>query len=87
MLTLRTIENVNDSAFRLFAVESAEVQCNKGNVGCLMYANVEPIAVIVCGVDGAYALDMYSERTDLEQLRQQIPELDAVIAPHIGARS
>jgi len=87
MYKLHTIENVNDSTFRLIAVASSETQRNRSNVGCLMYANIQPIAVIVCNENGAYALDMYSSRTSLEDLRRKIPELDAAIAPHLGAIS
>ena len=41
---------------------------------------VKPIAVIVCGPDGTYALDVEAKPATLDQLRQDIPELDAIIS-------
>ena len=44
-----------------------------------MYGNIEPTAVIVCSAGGSYALDIESRLIHLEQLRQNIPGLDALI--------
>lgn len=81
MGTLRTIEIFNDSMFTLIAVESVDFQHSKTNTGCHLYGNIEPIAVVVCSADGTYAVDMEAKPANLEQLRQTIPELDAIIAP------
>ena len=49
-------------------------------MGCHLYGNIEPIAVIVCQPDGIYALDMKHEFKQLDQLRQDIPGLDVMLA-------
>lgn len=78
---LRAIEIFNDSKFMLIAVESVNFQRNKTNASCWLYGNIETIAVIVCGPDEIYALDMDAKIIVLDQLRQDIPELDAIIGP------
>ena len=80
---LRTHEIFNDSRLMLIAVESVDFQHSKTNASCWLYGNIEPIAVIVCGPDEIYALDMDAKLIVLDQLRQDIPELDAIIAPFI----
>jgi len=44
-----------------------------------MYGKLEPIAVIVCGPDITYALDMEAKPAGLDQLIEDIPELEATI--------
>ncbi len=80
MDTLRTNEIFNDSGLRLMAIESVSFQHSKTNTGCRLYGNIEPIALIVSSPDGTYALDMEAKLTSLDQLRQNIPELDTIIA-------
>ena len=79
MGTLRTSEIFNDSKLTLIAVESVDVRHSKTNAGCRLYGNIEPIAVIVCGPDTTYALDMELRPVAFDQLRRDIPELDAII--------
>ncbi len=83
MRTLRTSEIFNDSRFTLIAVESVEYRHSKTNTVCELHGNIEPIAVVVHGPDGTYALDMESKPADFDQLRQDIPGLDAIVAPDI----
>jgi len=64
----------------LIAVESMDYRHRKSNSSCGLYGNIKPIAVIVCGPDGVCAFDMEAKPTALEPLRQDIPELDAIIA-------
>ena len=80
MGTLRASEIFNDSRLMLIAVESVDVQHCKTYIGCRMFGNIKPIAVIVCGPDGTYALDVEAKPATLDQLRQDIPELDAIIS-------
>ena len=85
MSTLRTSVIFSDTRLTLIAVESVDIQHNKTNTGCRLYGNIEPIAVIVCGPDGSYALDMEAKLIAIEQLRQNIPELDTIIEPFYTA--
>lgn len=84
MGTLRTTEIFDDTmaelGIRLIAVESVEFSHSKTNTGCRMYGNLQPVAVIVCGPDGNYALDMAAKPIAIEQLKQALPELDVAIA-------
>lgn len=81
MNTLRASEIFNDSRLMLIAIESVDFRYSKTNTVCRMVGNIEPIAVIVCAPDATYALDMEAKPAALEKLRQDIPELDAIIAP------
>ena len=45
-----------------------------------MYGKIEPIAVIVCAPHATFTFDMEAKPADLEQFRQDIPELDAILA-------
>lgn len=81
MATLRATEIFNNARHRLIAIESVDFQYSKTYTSCRLYGNIEPIAVIVCGQDGNYVLDMEAKLTILDQLIQDIPELDAMIAP------
>ena len=81
MGTLRASEIFNDSGLMLIAIESVDFRHSKTNTVCRMYGKIEPIAVIVCGPDAIYALDMEAKPAALDQLRQDIPELDAIIEP------
>jgi hypothetical protein len=81
MGTLRASEIFNDSGLMLIAIESVDFRHSKTNTVCRIYGKIEPIAVIVCGPDAIYALDMEAKPAALDQLRQDIPELDAIIEP------
>ena len=80
MGTLRASEIFNDSTLTLIAVVSVDFRHSKTNTGCQLYGSIEPIAVIVCSPDGTYALDMEAKPANFDQLRQDIPELGALIA-------
>ena len=80
MGTLRASEIFNDSGLMLIAIESVDFRHSKTNTVCRMYGKIEPIAVIVCAPDATYALDMEAKPAALDQLRQEIPELDTIIA-------
>jgi uncharacterized spore protein YtfJ len=86
MATLRTRHLFNDSRLTLIAVESVDFRRGTTSTSCQLYGQIEPIAVVVCSADRAYALDMEAKPADLDELRQAIPELDAAIAPVANAR-
>lgn len=75
MGTLRTSEIFNDARLKLIAVESVDFLHDKTNTGCRLYGSIEPVAVIVSGPDGSYAVNMEATLIDLDQLRQIFPEL------------
>lgn len=79
MGTLRIGEIFRDSTLTLIAVESVDSRHSKTNSACQVYGKLEPIAVIVCSPNGAYALTMEAKPANLDQLRQDIPELDAAM--------
>lgn len=81
MNPLRTREIFNDSRRMLIAVESVDLQHSKTNTNCQLYGRIEPIAIVVCDIDKIYALDMNAKLIALDQLREDIPELDAIITP------
>ena len=75
MAALRASEVFNDSTLTLIAIESFDFRHRETNTGCQLYGNIKPIAVIVCSPDGTYALDMEAKPVELNQLKQEIPEL------------
>lgn len=80
MERLRAREIFSNAMLTLVAVESVDLRHDKTDNGCRLYGRVEPIAVIVCRLDGTYALDLAARRTDLEHLSRNVPELDTLIA-------
>lgn len=65
----------------LMAIESIDYRFSKVNTSYLLHLSVEPVAIIVCGSDEIYALDLDANLITLDQLRQDIPELDEIISP------
>lgn len=82
MATLRASEIFNDARQMLIVVESVDIRYSKSYTSCSIFGGIEPIAVIVCRPDVIYALDMSAKMTSLDQLRRDIPELDAIITRH-----
>jgi hypothetical protein len=76
MANLRARTIFTGSTLSLIAVESVDSWYRKTRSGCRVCGKVEPIAVIVCGPNGNYALDMQAKPADLEQLRKELPDLD-----------
>lgn len=83
---LRTSEIFRDRACALIAVEAVQSWHRRTGSGCQSYASIKPVAVVVCSRGGAYAFDMEAKCADLDRLRQDIPELDAVIASFGGVQ-
>lgn len=79
MSSLRSREIYNEYGYRLLAVESVDVRCSNFAYGCQLFGKIEPVAVIVCGPRGVYALDAEARPVDLDQLRQDIPGLDELL--------
>jgi hypothetical protein len=64
----------------LVAIESVRYSHGKTDLTYRLYGMIEPVAVIVCTLEGVYALDMKSNMIAIDQLKQDVPELDAIIA-------
>lgn len=80
MGTCRINELFIDPALTLIVVEAVDFQTAKFATGGYMFGNIAPIAVVICRNDGTTALDMQARPTSVEQLRRDIPELDAVLS-------
>ena len=79
MGSLITREIFNDAGCRLIAVASLDFQSGKTKSACRAYGRVEPVAVIVCYRDTCHALDLEGRTVDLDRLRDEVPELDALV--------
>ena len=69
-----------DPALTLIVIEAVELRTTTITRGRFMFGNIAPIAVVVCREDGTTAFDMHAKPTSVEQLRRDIPELDAVLS-------
>ncbi len=76
---LRTSEFFNDSNLTLIAVESVDLRYHKTNSSCVLHGSIDPVAVIVRSADGTYALDMEAKPVNLDQIKEDIPELYAML--------
>lgn len=85
MAVLRATEIFNDSIQRLIAIESVDYGHIRTGASYHLYGKIDAIAVIVCRSDGIVAFDMKAGPIELEQLRQDIPGLDDIIAPFNNA--
>lgn len=79
MQTLRASEIFRNARLMLVAVQSVEFRHGCANTGCQVFGSIEPIAVVVCGLDAIYALDMKAKPIPLEQLSADVPGLDALL--------
>lgn len=77
---LRATEIFNDSRRMLIVIESVRYSHGKTDLTYRSYGMIEPVAVIVCTLESVYALDMKSNMIAIDQLKQDVPELDAIIA-------
>jgi uncharacterized spore protein YtfJ len=82
MASLRATELFKDSKTLLIVIESVDCRQMTTRASYHCYGKIEPIAVIICSSDGIHALDMEAKLIRLEQLRQDIPELDGIIASY-----
>lgn len=81
MSTLRVKEIYKDATRTIFTVESVDTQHSTTNTGGHLIGNIKPIAVIVSSPEGMYALDMEAKPANIDQLRQDIPELSTIVGP------
>lgn len=76
----RTNELIIDPALTLIVVEAVEFRANRTAMGGYLYANIAPIAVVVCRQDEITAWDIQARSASVEQLRRDIPELDTILS-------
>lgn len=79
MATMRARRVYGDSTLTLVTIESIDVGRVRTTNLCQVYGKSEPVAVVVSGPDGQYALDVEGKPVDLDRLRQDVAGLDAVI--------
>ena len=79
MATLRASEIFNDSTLRLIVIEAVDFRSSRTNRLCQAFGKVEPVALVVCGRDAVYALDMEARPAVLAHLRRDVAGLDAML--------
>lgn len=79
MRTIRAREVFQDAGLRLVALEVVDLQSVATERGGRLQGAVKPLALVVYGGDGTYALNMEAERVDLDHLKQEHPGLDSLI--------
>jgi sensor domain CHASE-containing protein len=80
MARLRTVELYRDDQRKIIAIESVEFTHSKFNNGGQLYGTLVPLVVIVCDANGKLVLAVDADKTNLETLKQDHPELDKLIA-------
>ena len=78
MATIRPRPVFSDSTVTIVAIESIEIDQHRTAMGNQLFGAARPVAVVICAPDSTYALDLSAKPIDLEQLRQEIPDLEAV---------
>lgn len=77
---LRASIALRDGPLTLITVESAESHAHRAEGHWRVAGTLKPMAVVVCGAGAPYALDMDANALDLDELRRDVPDLDAAIA-------
>ena len=75
MTRLRVRELHRGETLRVQAVESIDVQRVRSDNGYRLFAQLQPVAVIVGDADAVKAFDMAAQEIDLANLRALVPEL------------
>ncbi|MDH3420230.1 MAG: hypothetical protein OEQ25_16655 [Gammaproteobacteria bacterium] len=71
-----------DQRLALIAIESVEWHRHRSSSSCRFSAFVEPIALVVCGPETVRALDMQGNSVDMDELRRNVPGLDAELGTY-----
>lgn len=83
MGTFRINELFIDPALTLIVVEAVDFRTTRTTTGGYAYGNIAPIAIVICRRDGTTAWDMQAQPASVEQLRRDVPELDAVLSTSV----
>ena len=62
-------------------VERYFLYSEKGSSGCWFAAQKAPHAIIICDDTGIRAFNLQAREISLSQLAQDVPNLDAILAP------
>jgi len=69
---LRTREIYSNKALTVSVIESVETWRSRSVALCYAAGRIEPIAVVVAGPDGEYALDVDAQPIDRERLSRML---------------
>lgn len=78
MLRIREIHS--DALRTVSVVESFETWHSRTPVHCQAAGRIEPLAVVVSGPDGEYAVDVNAEPIDAERLSRMLEEVSITFA-------
>ncbi len=67
----RHVDVYRDASVSVGVIESVTYHGETSRAGCLVHANISPIAVIVPDAAGRYALDLEGRRVELDRLRRE----------------
>ncbi|MEJ2362417.1 MAG: hypothetical protein P8Z75_13535 [Gammaproteobacteria bacterium] len=79
MNRLRTVELYRDEQRRLVAIEAMAFNSYKFSCGGQVHASITPLLLVVCRPHGNEVITLTTDGDELEKLKQQHPELDALI--------
>lgn len=75
MTTLRANIIYSGAAARVIAIESIECLPQKSGGFCRLYASIEAAALIVCGANENYVVNLAPTEISLEEFEQLVPGL------------
>ena len=68
-----------DGPLTLIAIESAESHAHRAEGHWQLAGILKPVAVVVSGPDGPYAVALDASALDLDELKREVPGLDAAL--------
>ena len=79
MARLRSVELYRDELRTVIAIEAVTLSQHQFGNTVQLYAAITPVAVVVCRPDGYEVLAVASDKNQLDTLRKNDAELDALI--------
>lgn len=80
MNRLRSVELYRDDQRRLVAIEAMTFSPYYFDHGGQLFGSIVPLVIVVCRPNGKEVMTMTQDKDGLAKLKQQHPELDAMIA-------
>lgn len=80
MQTLRARKIHADGAVKIIAIETVYCRPQKSSGLYLLYAHIEPTALVVCAGGSNRVVSLASTQTSLEELRRDVNGLRALLA-------
>jgi hypothetical protein len=81
--TLRTSTVYRDGPLTVLAVASAESSARRGYSHWYVSGVMNPVAIVVCGPGEPYAVDTAGNPLDIDQLRRDVADLDALLVSSV----